>query len=177
MAQTNIKGLPTKKRKSLRDETFISLYDTKSEAAYKYDFKELLNDVDGLLFDYKEVDVSSTEILSCGSTPVVLLPATGATNKYYDFKIYVEYTAGTDAYSMGSPFAIQQGTTNKMPFGLLGFATQNAIAIVQYSFATLTAYYFYPNQDLVLTTLSGADPTLGNGTLKLKIYYKIKTFG
>ena len=126
-------------------------------------------------YKYKEIIVSSDEILNIGTTALELLPAAG-NRKYYDWYAYIEYNFNSVAYTMGSPFSIQQGTVNKMPFGLLAASSEDAVAIVRPSFGTGTAYYFYPNQALRLSTLSGADPTDGDGTLRIKLYYKTITF-
>lgn len=151
------------------DNAYVLVGDSKKGATYK-----IKANTD--TFKYKEVNVTSAEILTVGATPKELLPALGA-SKYYDWYAYVEYNFGTIAYSMASGFSMQQGTVNKIPFGTLGINTQNAVAIVRPIPGSNTGFGFLPNQPLLLGTLTNADPTNGDGTLRIKLYYKIKTFG
>lgn len=151
---------------SIPDNSYEIVYAPKNDRAFKIkkDF-----------YKYKEINVSADELLAIGSTPIELLPAAG-TNKYYEWYAYIEYTFGTIAYTMGSPFSMQQGTINKMPFGMLATASEDTVAIVRPSFGIGIAYYFCPNQALRLSTLSGADPADGDGTIKVRLYYKTITF-
>lgn len=148
------------------DLPYELVYDPKNNRTYK-----IKKDI----YKYKEIRISSDEILSCGSTPVVLLEARGE-NKYVDWYAYIEYTFGTIAYTMGSGFAIQQGTVNKMPIGLLATNSENYATIVRPSFGTGTGYAFALNKNLILSTVSGADPTDGDGTILVRLFYKDITF-
>ena len=127
----------------------------------------------------KTIRISTTEIASCGTVPVALLDAPGI-NKYYEWEIIAEYISGSTAFTMASPFSIQQGTINKFPFGVLATNTQNTITIVRPGFNgnAGTGYSFSTNNPLYLSTVSGANPAGGgNGYLIIKLKYKIKTLG
>jgi hypothetical protein len=122
---------------------------------------------------YTAVTVTTSEILNIDISPVPLLPAPGS-NKYYDFKVYYEYTYGTTPY-LGSSIVIKDSSL----IYNLGGANLNINGVVNNSvnIGRSTATGGFPlNLDLVLTT-TGGPLTGGDGTMKIKIYYNIVTFG
>lgn len=137
---------------------------------------------------YTEISVSSAQILSMGSSPVTLLSAPGA-NTYYDWYGYVEYTHNTTDYTISGDM-IMVGGENSYGGALINIAmisqTSNKIAKVQHrsSEETTSTTVEYPNawpmelnEGIILAMLNGTDPTGGDGTMLIKLWYKIKTFG
>jgi len=128
----------------------------------------------------KKIIVSTSQLLSCGTVPVALLDAPGV-NKYYEWEATVEYIGGGVAFTMVSPFSIQQGTVNKFPFGVLAATTGTYVTFVRPGFNGTgfgIGYAFVPNNALLFSTVSGGDPAGGgNGYLIIKLKYKIKTLG
>lgn len=126
----------------------------------------------------KTIKISSDEILSCGTTAIVLLEAPGV-GKFYEWEATLKYHFVTSAYTMGSPFTIQQGTINKFPLGVLGANHQDAVTFSRPGFNNISAssgYAFFPNNQLLFSTLNGTDPTGGLGFIIIELKYKIKNF-
>ena len=139
---------------------------------------------------YVEVDISSAEILAMGTTPIELLPAPGV-GKYYEYKGSIEYTRGTAGYQFNSSqdlLAIliesQYAGTFIQPLFLTGIDTP----IISFFNNTspqglapngleIENVYTDTNSRVVMTTFSGVDLTLGDGTMKAKIWYKLRTVG
>lgn len=139
-------------------------------------------------YSYTEVDITSSQIKSMGSSPVELLPAPGA-NSYYDIdKIILEFTYAAPAYTstdasffigtvdgnyVGAwfPKTLITRTANRYTV-MNGLSPVNVVgSFCEYSEDEL-------NLAIKLTTSSGSNnPASGNGTLKAKIYYRIVTIG
>ena len=128
----------------------------------------------------KKIRISTASIASSGSSPITLLDAPGI-NKYYEWQADLEYIGGGTAFTMGSPFSIQQGTTNKFPIGILAATTGTYVTFARPGFngtGASTGYAFVPNNALLFSTLNSANPAGGgNGYLIIKLKYKIKTLG
>lgn len=132
------------------------------------------------------VNISSAQILAMGSSPVELLPAPGA-GKYYDIdKVILEYTHVTTAYSATDEYV--DFNYGNLPFcsltSLIGISSNNAqivnSLVNNYDSITVGGLVVINtpiNQSVIFGTLSGNDPTLGDGTLRVKIYHKTITFG
>jgi len=127
------------------------------------------------------VDISSPQILAIGTTPIELLP-TLAAGQYYDFKIITEYTYGTVAYTNSDAnwLVLTDGGTQKLaPLLNLNGITGNRVNISTHNsnnFEVLVSA-IEPTHGIYLTTAAAGNPTLGDGTIKVKISYTIKTFG
>lgn len=154
---------------------------------------DLKTQVDSLELLSTTVTITSAQILDLGNTPVELLPDPG-TDKYYGIQqILFEMSAGTTAYS-----GVQQEDVILNVFG--GFygivndalltAGFNSVATLKESVAQdlidgVNSYYpktqAHPinagQSNVLLTTYSGDNPTLGDGTLRVIISYSIRTFG
>ena len=137
--------------------------------------------------DYTEtiVNISSAQILAMGTSPIELLPAAGVGN-YYDIdKIVIEYNHNTTAYT--SPdLAINSGGSLwgfvYSQFVLLAGAEDSVTKVVSpmdYNATDfITASYNQTlNKGFEITTYDASNPTLGDGTLRVKIYHKTVTFG
>ena len=156
-------------------------------------------------FEYTEVDISSAQLLALGTTAIQLLPAPGA-NNYYTGYIDFEFTYGTTQYSVvdqtGILIVYSSGVfQNDRISGLLSVALllDNDNVIVSMPMnrfpadagvvgggAALDQPVLVPHvlndQPLKIQSFQGSfagtqNPTLGDGTLKAKIYYKVKSFG
>lgn len=131
------------------------------------------------------VDITASQILNMGSVPIVLLPASGA-NKYYDIdKVIIEYTHKSTPYSLAESYLTInfEGAT----FGYIAKSfnkPNNSVVIVSKNSAdidTVNGISVVPNiplnRELWFNTFEGYDPTDGDGTFRVKIYYKTLTFG
>ena len=123
---------------------------------------------------YSAVTITSGQTLSIGSSPVEILPAPGV-NKYYDFKVFFEYVFNTTAYSSTGTLVLADNTTKRVTnqFDINGQLTSRVFVSdmnFQNQFTTL-------NSQIDFTTSDGSNPTLGDGSFKVKIYYNIIDFG
>jgi len=137
---------------------------------------------------YTEVTASSAEILAMGSSGIELLAAPGA-NKYYDIpKIHLEYTHNTTAYTLADPVLYFYGAfMGNIDKEILTTASSKVILLDGNSSVKINAvedipYHIVPdnggiNQPVQIYTWAGTNPTLGDGTILAKIWYKVKTFG
>jgi len=120
---------------------------------------------------YSAVTVSSAQTLTLFSSPVEILPAPGA-NKYYDFKVYFEYTYNSSPYTSNTIYLVDN-TSKRVTKEFYIEGSDNAILVsnmdTQQNLSTV-------NSNLSLTT-TVSDPTVGDGSLKIKIYYNIVNFG
>ena len=136
------------------------------------------------------VNISSSQILNMGTTPIELLPAAGV-NKYYDIeKIILEYIPNTISYNAPSDFVrLYYGNLNAVISSKIVGADNVYIAVItdlkhksgasNNTFipeATDVLYGGEADGILALTSYNG-NPTEGDGTMRAIIKYKIKTFG
>lgn len=132
------------------------------------------------------VNISSSQILSMGTSPIELLPAPGA-NNYYDINyIILEFTRNTTEYVYtdspvvwigGSEFAILT------EFFIKGLApkkwvklTPSAINVNGDGNATWSSIHVL-NENVYLQSLLTNNPTGGDGTMRAIICYRNVTFG
>lgn len=137
---------------------------------------------------YTEVDISALEISNLGTSPKILLPVPALPNTYYDVqKAIVEYTFVTSNYSMtlGDRGYISNGTQ---------FATFDVDVML--SSPVSNVYIFnglhgglvnvgagelsgYPTalQESLTFGISNNPLAPGDGTIKVKLWYTIRTFG
>jgi hypothetical protein len=152
----------------------VSTGDTSQNAAgssYKAELNQIASTIGGYQY-YSAITVTSAQTLTSFLSPVNLLPAPGA-NKYYDFKVYFEYTYGTTPY-VSNPVSVVDNTGNVISNGINITPTQNVILVSNMNSATNN--YSTVNSVLQLKTAT-ANPTSGNGSLKIKIWYNIVNFG
>jgi hypothetical protein len=135
-------------------------------------------------YDYTEVNISSAQILTLNTSPVSLLLPLVNPNSYYDIdKIILEYKFNSIAYS--SP-ALKIQTTDLTPSSFaridVGFISNTASSFVvlkpspQTEVLTSLVYerFEVTGAGYVLIA-TPSNPTLGNGTLKAKIWYRVNT--
>ena len=129
-------------------------------------------------YSYTEISISSAQILNSGSIAVELLAQPGA-NKYYVWNGTFEYTYGTIQYSHSGNIYIG-GNGNKHG-QVIASAMITQAKNTAASFSS-TGYYgglgtiADLNESVILKSVS-LNPTFGDGTIKIKLYYKIVTFG
>jgi hypothetical protein len=117
-------------------------------------------------FTYTEVAITSPQILA--KDTITVLPAPGA-NKYYDIeKVIFEYNYGTIAYVNQNP----QGIYVAIARPHAPYNTDVSVGDQQNPIE-----YFWLNEAVVMDYYDGGTIINGNGTLLLKVWYKIKTFG
>jgi hypothetical protein len=139
-------------------------------SSYKAELNQIAYTVGGYQY-YSSVTISSGEILTLNSSPIEILPAPG-TNKYYDFKVYFEYYYGTTPYVANTIYLVD-GTGKYVTREVDIQGPDDSILISNmYSFAN----YSPVNSNIQLTTPT-TDPTGGDGSLKIKIWYNVVDFG
>ena len=119
-----------------------------------------------------------------GSSPKLLLAAPGA-GFYYDIdKIVLEYTYNTIVYSVGAlKFHISISTAQLAVINRnLITDTFNKVSIVEPTKPIFTDGYNLHqttalNQSLTISTDTGQDFINGNGTMEVKMWYTIRSFG
>jgi hypothetical protein len=119
---------------------------------------------------YTVVTITNSQILTLSSIPVQILPQPGV-NKYYDFKVYFEYTYGTTTYISNPVYLVD--STFKPISNPIDIQLPNNVILI--SDMNTSSNYSPVNSNLNVTTSS--DPTNGDGSLKVKIYYNIIDFG
>lgn len=134
------------------------------------------------------VNITATQILAMGTTPIELLPAPGV-GMYYDIeKVVLEYTHLTTSYDLEAGNLINVRSSDNWKYiGLTkigALQTQNRVTTLILTGAEIDNTNNFVqggwrnlNTSIILDTYYGTNPTLGNGTLRVKIYYKTITFG
>jgi hypothetical protein len=139
-------------------------------SSYKAELNQIAPTIGGYQY-YSEVTITSGETLTLFSLPVEILPAPGV-NKYYDFKVYFEYTYNSSPY-ISNTLLLVDNTNKQVSKEFYIEGSDNVILVsnmdTQQPFTTV-------NSNLLLRT-TVSDPTNGDGTIKLKIYYNIVNFG
>ena len=134
-------------------------------------------------YDYVSVPISSAQILSMGTSPISLLAAPGA-GFYYDIpKIIIEYTYNTAPYSTSAKQLVMSNAQVAIVEQTIITATSNRVAIIEPTKYDASALPYIVhnvsqlNRALEFSTIDASDPTLGSGTMDIKIWYKIRSFG
>lgn len=124
------------------------------------------------------VNVSSEQLLSAFSSPITLLAAPAAGTYYEIDKLVFEFTPGSTPYD--GPFLMSTSGCFRCVFEetFLQMVTQSVL-VASYSSGGLVddepiCQFFPITSGLTLSTSS--DPTAGNGTLRIRMTYKIVTF-
>lgn len=136
-------------------------------SSYKAELNQIATTVGAYQY-YNEINVSSAELLTIFSSPVTILPSPGA-GKYYDFKIYAEYNYETAAYDLSNVRLVDNNILQISP----------TIPINQTS-DRVVVYYGLFNTSIVNSSIrlyGSSNPTVGDGTVKIKIWYNIVNFG
>ena len=129
---------------------------------------------------YTEVTLTSAILLNQFAPPPGYMFMPGVAGHYYDFKINWEYTRGTASYSTGA---------SSISFDMLDVVTARQCAVISglnLSYASdrvcpnirpqmiSTAFNSFPiGSGLYLRLANNTNPTLGDGTVLLKIWYNL----
>ena len=132
--------------------------------------------MDPSLIKSATVAVSSAELLALFTTPKTILAAPGAFDYYEILSVHITYTFVTTAYTIGSAtnfnlnYTNAAGATTVVNLASTGFIDQGSTQyrILKPDDANITPVL---NAPMVLT-LGGANPTLGDGTLSVTVYYR-----
>lgn len=147
--------------------------------------------------EYQEivVNISSAQILAMGTTPVELLPAPGV-GKYYDVeKIIFEYTHNTTTWTDPGYWRLYGGISNcfigasdmlespsnsvHITTGKFNFISEGIpfSTMVEYSTNILNQAVMLQNVLIGGVDFKEGGPSGGDGTLRLILKYKVRTFG
>jgi hypothetical protein len=128
---------------------------------------------------YQETNVTPSQIFNIGINPIVILPTlTG--NKYYDAITSIEYTFGTAAYTCSitptNPIRLEISSSGVTYSTSLNITTNTSNFQVAFGKVPLTLVTCF-NDGIILTSQTNDSYTTGNGTIKVKVWYKIINFG
>ncbi len=141
-------------------------------SSYKAELQQLAPTIGGYQY-YSAVTVTSAQTLNLNTSPVEILPSLSG-NKYYDMKVYSEYNHATTAYTTSGALRL----INISGVTILNSININALtentATVATNGNTIAGGTLNSNISLSQST---SNPTGGNGSLKLKVYYNIVSFG
>jgi hypothetical protein len=149
---------------------------------------------------YKEVFISSAEILTIGTSPIPLLPVLSAGQYYDNIKINLEYNHVTTPYTDPNGIIYIQSQYGQGPFSAF-----IATPVISNSNSSVTVVIANPNRELPINTVqtnnfipssdildtSNSDlaiymlgakippfnPSGGDGTMLVKIWYEIRSIG
>jgi hypothetical protein len=162
------------------------LYTQTGDVAQKFTLNDLKAYLEASEWTEVIINISSAQILSMGSSPIQLLPNAGL-NKYYIFEGILEFIGNSTQYSIpdstsairiyydqsfngagcyfNKAFLLSKGSS-VIPFNSIPNVgtnnAQNGIGL---------------NSSIFLSTNNSENPTNGNGTIRIILKYKIKTFG
>jgi hypothetical protein len=127
---------------------------------------------------YQETNVTPSQILNIGTTPLVILPALSG-NKYYDTITSMEYTFGTASYTGSSSpnlsLRLAISSSNTGYSDNLNIHSNTSSSQVIFSKDPIGPTCF--NDGIILSNQINQDYTTGDGTIKVKVWYKIIDFG
>jgi hypothetical protein len=162
---------------SISNMSFLSLVDTPSNYTGAAGQQVAVNaNGTGLVFrdceclQTAEVELSAEQILNLGTNPVQFLPSPGA-SRYYDVvQRVIEYTFVSSAYSGANQNAMVD-SDGRSYVGVIGTGTSSVYTSPGVGSSIQT------NSPLTLQMSQGVNWTGGNGTLKIKILYRVMTIG
>lgn len=130
---------------------------------------------------YAEYDLSSAQILSLSSNPVELLPALTGDKYYVVNECILEYTGGTNGYTPFNPDdTIYLTGMNFLMNSLINSTGSKRFASnSSYNWSTIPSYTVSNGNGIAdnVRITADNDPTGGDGTLKVKLWYTIHNFG
>jgi hypothetical protein len=134
------------------------------------------------------VNLTQGQLRTMGAAPKEILPAPGA-NTYYEYSGVIEYTRNTIDFDWGGG-AIMIGDEQNYSGTwirvdnlsgenfVISFSSSQPVWGVTLDAAVRALTQPTPlNQPIIITTSNGVDPTLGNGSFRIKIYHRTITFG
>lgn len=118
------------------------------------------------VFSYISKDITSPQILDLFNTPVEIVPTPGTGKALSVTKVIITLNYVTTTYTATGNLNITEGANNISQFGnsILPATSSKTIQNLSSS-VVLTA-----NNPLMLK-ITGSNPTLGNGTLRIQVWY------
>lgn len=123
------------------------------------------------LDQYVEVSITSAQILNMLANPITVLPALPV-GQYYVGNLYFEYTFVTTGY-VGGATTVLQLKSGSVAVSSGGFRP----SLYMTDIIIGTTFTAQKEGDPIILAPSSANSTTGDGTLKVKLWYQIKTFG
>lgn len=156
--------------------------DINAAAAIAYSKLDLLNSILGTdmhesLLKTTTISISSAELKALFTTPKILLAAPGAGKVNVLERLVFSYThGGTDYAGTGNMTIRYTGTTTNILESVMDHIAGATSKLFQVSSKATTSYSvpLISNQSIELTNAT-ADYTLGNGTVKIFLKYRIVT--
>jgi len=148
--------------------------------------------IDGFIDDYysyTEVALTAAQIKTFFSDPPTLLPALTAGNYYSDVKIAIELAAGNVGFDTADKSLYVFWGTSYMPIMAVstGFIYDTSKNLVAESSSPVwhdalipevsVGYQNATTPEALKIGTWGADSTVGNGTMLVKVWYKTKAIG
>lgn len=145
-------------------------------SSYKATLQQVLDLYTGITEpSYTAVTITSAQTLTLFSSPVEILPDPGV-NNYYDVKFIAEYHHGTTSYTGRTLYVTDSSNLAIYPLMSFGPATILTGDTISITDSTATGLGFQPNNPLYVS-MSNFDPVGGDGEIKFKIWYTIRTMG
>lgn len=127
------------------------------------------------------VDLSQSDILNLGTTPVTLVPAPGIGKYISVVQTTLYYKANTAPYTANTAIAVLNGNFILLSNSLLG-NTSDYIAIAPGATSnqiSSNSQFGYPasafvNQTVYVSAPNGINPAGGNGTMRVRVLYTIE---
>jgi hypothetical protein len=121
------------------------------------------------------VNLSSADILALGTTPKVLVAAPGTGKWLLPHKIVLALAFGTTAYTLGDavPKVFSPGKDWAPVSGTLSAGATGTSVFTPADIDSAALGGAIEDQPIVLTSVDGS-PTLGNGTLRVVVYYSVE---
>lgn len=126
------------------------------------------NDASNVPTRYAEISLSSAEILALNTTPKEIVAAPGAGKIIVVEEVVYNFTYNSIAYATNTVIALRNPTgTEDAAFSIAH--TSNYIEVEE-----MSGHKVISNEKLEVYALTG-DPTTGNSTMTIGVYYKIHT--
>lgn len=134
-------------------------------------------------YTYTEINISSAELINPGVIPVgsgtgkELLPPCAA-NQYYEWKFNMEFLPGATAYTSAGSLPILPSYIGNIPI-ITSEVSSNDPLIFPVGNRMGTNYDIYniKTGDGLYLQITPGDWTDGDGTMKVKLWYKVVNFG
>ncbi len=120
----------------------------------------------------KEISVPTADLQECGSSPFILLSPLGANIVQSVIYISAKFIYDSETYDFVSVVIKKNGISSSQFFLNADLNASEDF----FRYYSREGSEDIDNEDLVLTTEDGSDPTQGDGSLLLKIYYSIEDF-
>lgn len=137
----------------------------------------------GGLYQYKEVIITSAELINPGVIPVgsgtgkELLPPCTA-NQYYEWKFNMEFYPGPTAYTSAGFLQIAPSYVTSIPINTSEVSSNDPLIFLVGSRMGINYdIYNIKTGDGLYLQITPGDWTDGDGTFKVKIWYKVVQFG